>query len=231
MDQGRRRAAGTFFGRRKAKPLTDLQQGLYEGLLPALRIDIGKPAPGELSELFPDPVRSVMLEIGFGGGEHLCNQAIINPATGYIGAEPFINGLAKALVTISGEDLQNIRLHDEDAVRLLDWLPPRSLDRLYLLYPDPWPKKRHWKRRFVNRENLARFARVLKPGGEFRFASDIDHYVNWTLEMTRQHGGFTWLASNAADWKEPWDGWVRTRYEAKAYREGRSPAYLRFVRN
>src|SRR5690606_14394769 len=114
---------------------------------------------------------------------------------------------------------------------LLDWLPARSLDSIDLLYPDPWPKKRHWKRRFVSPENLDRFARVLKPGGSFRFASDIDSYVNWTLLHLRDHDAFEWQASSAKDWRNPYPGWPGTRYEAKAIREGRQAAYLTFRRS
>ena len=118
-----------------------------------------------------------------------------------------------------------------DATQLLDWLPDASIARIDLLYPpDPWPKKKHWKRRFVNPANLDRFARVLRPGGQFRFASDIDHYVTWTLLECRRHAAFEWMARSAVDWTRAYDGWQGTRYEAKALREGREPAYLAFRR-
>jgi tRNA (guanine-N7-)-methyltransferase len=133
------------------------------------------------------------------------------------------------LGTIDDHTRENVRLFDDDASELLDWLPDNSLDRIDLLYPDPWPKKRHWKRRFVGQANLDRFVRVLKPGGLFRFASDIDTYINWTLQHTEAQGQFNWLAETADDWNTPWNGWTRTRYEAKAYREGRPPAYLQFT--
>ena len=121
-----------------------------------------------------------------------------------------------------------MRLYDDDATQVLDWLPDHSLDQIDLLYPDPWPKRRNWKRRFVSQKNLSRFARVLKRDGLFRFASDIDTYVNWTLQHIERHGEFEWMATSADDWRLPWAGWQRTRYESKAIREGRTPCYLRF---
>jgi tRNA (guanine-N7-)-methyltransferase len=223
----RRRAA---FGRRKAKPLKPAQADLYDSLLPLLRLDLSAPAPADLASLFADRPDSFRLEIGFGGGEHLAREAATFPGTGFFGAEPFVNGVAKLLVEIEAQKLANIRIHDDDAVTLLEWLPAASLQRIDLLYPDPWPKRRHWKRRFVTQANLTRLARALKPGGQFRFASDIAHYVNWTLRHCRVHPEFEWTAMRAADWHEPWKGWQRTRYEDKAIREGRRPAYLIFRR-
>ena len=152
------------------------------------------------------------------------------PDTGFIGVEPFVNSMAKLLGNLESEGLDNVRLYDDDATRVLDWLPEACIDRIDLLYPDPWPKKKHWKRRFVSRVNLDRFARVLKPGGRFCFASDIDTYVNWTLTHIADHPDFEWSARKAADWREPWQGWPGTRYEAKAIREGRTPCYLEFLR-
>jgi len=177
------------------------------------------------------PVTRVHLESGFGGGEHLIAMALADPDLGLIGVEPFVNGMAKALAAIERHGLAGrIRLHNADSVPLLDWLQPASLDRLYLLYPDPWPKKRHWKRRFVDRANLDRIARVLKPGGELRYASDWADYVDWTLAHLVAHPAFRWTAASAEDWRRPWAGWPGTRYEAKALREGRVPAYLRVER-
>jgi tRNA (guanine-N7-)-methyltransferase len=144
--------------------------------------------------------------------------------------EPFVNGMAKLMLALETAPLDNLRVHDDDATRLLDWLPDASLSGIDLFYPDPWPKKRHFKRRFVNRANLDRFARVMKPGAPFRFASDIDSYVDWTLLHCRDHPAFAWQAETAADWREPYEGWPGTRYEAKALREGRRPAYLSFRR-
>lgn len=217
-----------FFGRRKAKPLKPRQQAAYDRLLPRLNIDVSSPFSQPLAKLFDSVPEQICLEIGFGGGEHLVHQAICAPQDGFIGVEPFINGMAKLLVAVNDNAIENIRVFDADAVHLLNWLPAESLARIDLLYPDPWPKRRHWKRRFVNQENLDRFARALRPGGRFRFASDIGNYVNWTLRHVRQQGDFHWTAQSAGDWKQPWDGWNRTRYETKAIREGRQPAYLVF---
>jgi len=224
------RFAGNFYGRRKAKPLKPVQQQLYESLLPHLLIDTSMPAAEGLGGLFGTSVTGFRLEIGFGGGEHLVHEARSNPKTGFFGVEPFVNGMAKVLTLIDEYNLANIRLFHEDAARLLDWLPGASLSHVDLLYPDPWPKKRHWKRRFVSANNLDRIARVLKPGGQFRFASDIGHYINWTLIHCHDHPAFEWTAETSKDWSDPWEGWPGTRYEAKAIREGRTPAYLTFIR-
>ena len=227
----RSRATEAFFGRRKGKALRDRQVDVMEHLLPALRLDPhGDAAPADLKTLFPVPVERIRLEIGFGGGEHLVHRAQETPSTGFIGVEPFVNSMAKLLGSVRDLELENIRVYDNDATELLDWLPEGSIDQIDLLYPDPWPKRKHWKRRFVSQVNLARFHRVLKPGGVFCFASDIDTYVNWTLQHCRDHGGFQWTARNAADWLTPYQGWPSTRYEAKARREGRSSAYLTFNR-
>ena len=233
MTEAERRTRSTeaFFGRRKGKPLRDQQVERMETLLPALKIDLASPAPVDIKSLFPLAVDKVRLEIGFGGGEHLVHRARTNPETGFIGVEPFVNSMAKLLAVVEAEGLKNIRVHDDDATQLLDWLPDGSIDQIDLLYPDPWPKKKHWKRRFVSQVNLERFHRVLKPGGLFCFASDIDTYLNWTLQHCSRHGGFQWNARNAADWRTPYSGWPGTRYEAKAKREGRASAYLTFVRS
>ncbi len=172
---------GAFFGRRKGHPLRARQVELFGSLLPRLALDLGEPPPENLASLFPVPVDDVRLEIGFGGAEHLIAQAQANPRTGFIGCEPFVNGMAKALVAIDELKLANIRLHHGDAVELIAWLPANSIARVDLLYPDPWPKRRHWKRRFVSDENVAALARILKPGGEFRFATDWANYAEWTL--------------------------------------------------
>ncbi|PZU84110.1 MAG: tRNA (guanosine(46)-N7)-methyltransferase TrmB [Shinella sp.] len=222
------RATEAFFGRRKGKPLRELQVERMTHLLPELRVEPQGPALENLADLFPTQVERLRLEIGFGGGEHLVHRAGENPQTGFIGVEPFVNSMAKLLAEVEAKELRNIRVYDDDATRLLDWLPAASLDQIDLLYPDPWPKKKHWKRRFVSQVNLDRFHRVLKPGGLFCFASDIDTYVNWTLIHCRDHGGFAWTARNRADWITPFAGWPGTRYEAKAKREGRSSAYLTF---
>lgn len=229
-DKRAERASESFFGRRRGKALRPGQVAALESVLPRYRIDLAESPPDRLAALFEAPVSSVRLEIGFGGGEHLLHEARAHPEIGFIGVEPFVNGMAKVMAMVAREPLANLRVYDDDATRLLDWLPPASLDGIDLFYPDPWPKKRHWKRRFVGKANLDRFARVLKPGAMFRFASDIDSYVNWTLLACRRHGAFEWEARQAADWNEPYPGWPGTRYEAKALREGRRPAYLTFKR-
>ena len=156
------------------------------------------------------------------------DRAHAHPSTGFIGCDGFLNAAAKALTGIEERQLGNIRLHHGDALHLLDWMPEAQLSRVDLLYPDPWPKRRQRKRRFVQDDNLKRLARVLKPGGEFRFASDIAGYVAWTLMHVQRTPDFEWIAETAADWREPWPDFAGTRYEAKAKREGRVPSYLRF---
>ncbi|RWD64440.1 MAG: tRNA (guanosine(46)-N7)-methyltransferase TrmB [Mesorhizobium sp.] len=224
------RATEAFFGRRHGKTIRPQQAAALESGLRAYRLDLAAEPPADLGTLFEAKVSAIQLEIGFGGGEHLLHRATEAPATGFIGVEPFVNGMAKMMTALAKAPLANLRVYDDDATRLLDWLPPASLDGIDLLYPDPWPKKKHWKRRFVSPANLDRFARVLKAGGRFRFASDIDSYVNWTLLACRANGSFAWQASEAADWQTPYEGWPGTRYEAKAIREGRRPAYLTFTR-
>ncbi len=226
----RTRSTEAFYGRRHGKTLRPVQAGAVARLLPELKLDLHQPAPADLRALFAHPVEDVRLEIGFGGGEHLHNEAGRYPDTGFIGVEPFVNGMAKLVAKVDEVPRSNLRLYDDDATRLLDWLPEGSLAGIDLFYPDPWQKKRHWKRRFVSPVNLDRFARVLRNGGIFRFASDIDSYVNWTLLACRAHGAFEWQAASALDWHTPYEGWPGTRYEAKAIREGRTPAYLTFLR-
>jgi tRNA (guanine-N7-)-methyltransferase len=223
--------SAAFFGRRKGKPLRAGQAETLAQTMPRLAVDLAEPAPASLADLFAHAPSEIRLEIGFGGGEHMIHRATERPDVGFIGVEPFLNGMVKALVAIESRGLSNIRLSDQDAIKILDWLPAASLDRITLLYPDPWPKKKHWKRRFVQRDTLDRFARALKSGGAFHFASDIESYVDWTLTHTRRHSAFQWTATAPADWREPWEGWPGTRYEAKALREARTPAYLTFRRS
>lgn len=222
------RTSEAFFGRRKGQKLRGRKQRLMDEALPVLRLDPQSDRPENISQIFVSPSQRYHLEIGFGGGEHLATQADTHRDINFIGIEPFINGMAKMLGEIDDRKLENVRLFDDDATQILDWLPDNCLDQIDLLYPDPWPKKRNWKRRFVNEKNLTRFARVLKPNAFFRFASDIDTYVNWTLQHISAQGSFEWTAQTADDWRNPWQGWHRTRYEAKAIREGRAPNYLIF---
>jgi len=219
-----------FFGRRKGHRLRPHQARLVETLLPQLALDLATAAPHELAHLFAAPVEEVRLEIGFGGGEYLTSSAAARPRTGFIGCEPFVNGMAKALAAIEAQGLANIRLHFGDAIMLIDWLPAASLAGIDLIYPDPWPKRRHWKRRFVQDHTIADFARLLRPGAEFRFATDVPDYAAWTLARVARARDFVWTAERARDWQQPWPGFVSTRYEAKAVREGRLPCYLTFRR-
>lgn len=218
-----------FFGRRKGHPLKPRQAALFDTLLPTLALDIGKPAPADLRALFPEAA-DVRLEIGFGGAEHLIAEAKASPQTGFIGTDAFVNSIAKVLAAIEDNALANIRLYFGDASELIDWLPAVGLSRIDLLYPDPWPKRRHWKRRFIQDESLARLARILRPGGDLRFATDIGGYAAYTLARVSRSSEFSWTADCADDWRNPWPGFCGTRYEAKARREGRRPAYFIFRR-
>jgi tRNA (guanine-N7-)-methyltransferase len=197
--------------------------------LPRLSVDLTTPT-SEARALFAPPVSDVWLEIGFGGGEHLIRTASDNPQIGFIGCEPFVNGMAKALAVIEAQGLANIRLHAGDAAEILCWLPQASLGRVFLLYPDPWPKRRQRKRRFVSDESLAALARVMRSGTELRFATDIDDYAGWTLARMLRSPDFIWPAEQSKDWVEAWDGWGETRYGAKAKRAARNPVYLTFIR-
>jgi tRNA (guanine-N7-)-methyltransferase len=229
MTEAQPSRTGAFFGRRKGHPLRPHQAALFDTLLPRLALDLTEPPPPDLRALFAG-ADDVRLESGFGGGEHLIAEAQRLPRTGFIGVEPFVNGMAKALAAIEQRELGNIRLYHGDTTNMLAWVPPASLSRFDLLYPDPWPKRRHWKRRFVQDKTVAAIARVVRPGGEFRFASDIPDYVAWTLVRLRRAPDFIWTAEQADDWRKPWPHWPGTRYEAKAKREGRVPSYLIFRR-
>jgi tRNA (guanine-N7-)-methyltransferase len=219
-----------FFGRRKGHKLRPRQAHLLETLLPQLAIDLSRPAPTELGTLFAVPVDDVQLEIGFGGGESMIARAKERPRTGFLGVEPFVNGMSKALAAIEINRLRNISLHFDDAVGLIAWLPDACLTRIDLIHPDPWPKRRHWKRRFVQDEMVSRLARILRPGGEFRFVTDIADYAAWTLLRLLRSPAFQWTAQGADDWRRAWPGFVHTRYHAKAAREQRAPCFLIFRR-
>jgi tRNA (guanine-N7-)-methyltransferase len=205
-----------FYGRRKGKPLRRHHVGLMEALLPPLAVDLAAPL-AKMGE-------RRWLEIGFGGGEHIVHQAKCNPDVSVMGAEAFLNGVAKALAHVEEQGVGNLAIHYGDARVLLEALPDQSFERIYLPYPDPWPKERQKKRRFVNEVNLAHFHRLLKTNGMFLFASDIPDYVAWTREHIKIHRGFI----EEGDPAQPYENWTETRYEAKALREGRTPAYLTF---
>lgn len=223
-----------FYGRRHGKTLRDRHQGY-------LRDDLAGLSPGpvdwdanpgrvplDMQARFGD--RPVWLEIGFGGGEHLVHQAAAHPDVAFIGCEPFINGVAMLLGNIRDAGVKNISIYPGDVRDLFDVLPEKSVAKAFLLYPDPWPKSRHHRRRFMNEGYLAALANVLAHGAEFRVATDIEDYVRQTMEQLPRHG-FDWRAEKAADWKEPWVDWKTTRYERKALREERVPHYLTFVRS
>ncbi|MGV6849949.1 MAG: tRNA (guanine(46)-N(7))-methyltransferase TrmB [Marinibacterium sp.] len=222
-----------FYGRLKGKALKPSQKRYLDEDLAALSPGpVGwdenpNRTPLDLFGLFGP--RPVWLEIGFGGGEHLVHQAAANPGVGIIGAEPYINGVAMLLGKVRRAGADNLAIHPGDARDLMDVLPEASIARAFLLYPDPWPKKRHHRRRFVTQEHLQPLARVMAPGAIFRVATDIPDYVRQTLEEV-PGTGFDWLADGPADWRTPWDDWIPTRYEQKALREGRTPHYLTFRR-
>ena len=229
-DDGAAHAHGSFFGRRKGHKLRIHQADLIDNLLPHLALDIAAPAPALLADLFDGEIGDVRLEIGFGGGEHLIAEALAFPQTGFIGCEPYVNGMAKILAQIEAHNIGNIRLFAGDAAELLAWAQPSSFARIDLIHPDPWPKRRHWKRRFVQDATIAEMSRVLRRGGEFRFVSDIDDYCSWTLMHMQHAKDFMWTAERADDWRLPWPHYTMTRYGRKADREGRKAAYLIFRR-
>jgi tRNA (guanine-N7-)-methyltransferase len=216
-----------LYGRSKGKALRAAQAARIEDMLPALTIPLERLGAGP-AQLFDRKVSEIRLEIGFGGGEHLAAQAGMNPDIGYLGVEPFLNGVAKLLAAIEADKLDNIRLLRGDGRDVLSALPEGSIARIDLLYPDPWPKRRQRKRRIVDAAFLDAVVRALRPGGEFRFATDIDDYAGWTLARILPRADLAWLAETAADWTTPWPQWHRTRYEEKAIREGRMPGYFRF---
>lgn len=226
-----KRPRRNFYGRLKGKTLKKSQRAYLDEDLAQLSPgpvdwdDNPERVPLDLQGLFGG--KPVWLEIGFGGGEHMVHQAERNPDVGIIGAEPYINGVAMLLGKIRRAGVANLAVHPGDVRDLFDVLPERSIDRAFLLYPDPWPKARHHRRRFVTPEHLEPLARVLKPGAIFRVATDIEDYVRQTLEEVPE-AGFDWLAERPEDWRVAWPDWLSTRYEQKAIREGRRPHYLTF---
>ena len=217
-----------LYGRSSGHKLRKGQQELVEQLFPK----IGVQAEGEVSarSLFGDE-RPLHFEIGFGSGEHLADRADMLPDHGFIGAEPFLNGVAAALAHIRDKRLHNVRLWRGDALEVLHRVPDGALGFIYLLHPDPWPKARHAKRRMVNDRPIDLFAAKLKPGGEFRLATDDPTYLAWSLMVMQGHvRQFEWLAERPGDFLEPSGGWIETRYGAKSRREGRRPYYLRYRR-
>jgi len=217
-----------LYGRSSGHKLRAGQQELVDTLLPAISV----PDEGEVTAeaLFGEP-RPLHFEIGFGSGEHLADRADMLPDHGFIGAEPFLNGVAAALVLIRDRHLANVRLWRGDALEVLQRMPDGALSFLYLLHPDPWPKARHAKRRMVNDGPVDLFAAKVKPGGELRIATDHPVYLEWTLMVMQRHTHqFEWTAQSSKDFLNPSGGWIETRYGAKSRREGRRPYYLRYRR-
>lgn len=218
------------FGRRRGRALSMRQQALIDDVLPKLSVPLDHPAPEPLGRLFPHAPQDVWLEIGFGGGEHLVWQAQAHPEVGLIGCEVFEEGVVKVLSAVEAHGLSNVRVSDDDARAVLRWVPPASLARAFILFPDPWPKRKHVKRRLINRTLLDDLSRALRPGAELRIATDIGDYLRTILMAFRGHAGFRWQADGPADWRVRGDDWPQTRYEAKAVREGRPRYFLRFRR-
>ena len=212
-----------MYGRAKGKALRARQAEQMRSIYPKLEIDLRNP-------LKPDSFDRTWLELGFGGAEHLIWQAAQNPDVLVLGAEPFINGVAKAVSAIDEQGLSNVRLYQGDGREVMDAIPDGALDRLFVLFPDPWPKSRHNKRRIITPEFLQNAHRIIRAGGQFRFASDIIDYVDWTLTRVHHQGGFDWTPQSQADWRIRPDDWPQTRYEAKAIREGRAGHFFKFVR-
>jgi len=218
------------YGRRRGRRLSTRQAALLERELPRLAISLAQPAQVELDRLFVPPVGEVWLEIGFGGAEHLIWQARANPHVGLIGCEPFADGIVKALSAIEADNLSNVRIHADDARPLLRWLPAASIARTFILFPDPWPKKRHHKRRLVSQASLAELARVMRPGGELRIATDVADYAGAILLAVEQQQSFRPTPAGPGVWQERGSDWPPTRYEQKALLEGRRCSYFRFQR-
>ena len=220
----------TLYGRRRGKKLRAGQESLLDSLLPKLLITV-PPEPQKIdpASLFGASREDIWLEVGFGAGEHLVWQAEHHPDVGLLGCEPFINGVAKCLAHIERTGVSNIRLFTDDARLVMAALPDRSLSRAFILFPDPWPKTRHHKRRFVERGNLDVLARLLKPGAELRLATDDPSYLPWMVEHACAHPDFEWLAGRPSDWRERPDDWPPTRYEQKML-AGHKPVFLRLRR-
>ncbi|WP_319024895.1 tRNA (guanosine(46)-N7)-methyltransferase TrmB [Nisaea sediminum] len=221
-----------FYGRRRGRRLRAGMETLLETRLPELRVELPDTPGARLDprRLFPPDTEEIWLEIGFGGGEHLAAQAEMNPRVGFIGSEPFMNGVASLIRHCEDRGLGNVRIYPDDVRDLLAVLPDGCLDRIAVLFADPWPKKRHHARRIIQHETIAEFHRLLKPGGELRLATDDMGYLRWMLARATANEGFRWLARGPQDWRVRPDDWPETRYEAKARAQGRRPAFMRFER-
>lgn len=218
----------TIFGRSRGKRLREYHARLVRELLP--RFEVGRADLADPGGLFPAPTREFWLEIGFGGGEHLVREATTRPNIGFVGCEPFVNGVAKLLANIDRLSLSNVRIHSGDAGVLVASMPDHFVSRAFCLYPDPWPKRRHNKRRIISAEFIDNLGRVMRPGAQLLFATDVDDYCGWALQRFLDSTAFSWQSRLSSDWLKPWPGWRPTRYEAKAQREGRTSSYLTFWR-
>lgn len=236
-----------FYGRRKGKKLKASRVVLLDAFLPKVRLrSFGDGETVNPADEFSFSPNEVWLEVGFGGGEHLAEQSRRRPETGFIGAEVFVNGVTSLLAHLSGTEgrgnlapesvgladgrTDNVRVYDEDVRDLFPHFKDGSFDRIYVLFPDPWPKRKHWGRRFIGPKNLPVLSRLLKSGGELRVASDDMKYIRWSLEHLMKSQDFEWTAERADDWRKPPADWVPTRYEQKALAQGKKPVYLTFRR-
>lgn len=209
------------YGRRRARKPSARQADLLHKVYPRVALSLSRPHC---------PSGETWLEIGFGGGEHLLWQAVQNPKVAFLGCEPFEDGMIKVLTAIDEQKLTNIQVHMGDAREVLRWLVPASIDRVFILFPDPWPKRRHAKRRLMSPQTLDLLAKAMKPGAELRFASDIGVYIHTSLRSAIDHPAFGWQAESCQDWRNRPQDWPQTRYEAKALREGRKPYFFTFIR-
>jgi len=222
--------APIFYGRQKGRPLCSTNQRLIETLWPKVTIDLPDKAVSlDPSSLFPHSPSQIVLEIGFGGGEHLAHQARISPHTGFIGCEPFLNGVASLLQHMEKNNLQNIRIFKGDARLFIEMLPKASVNQIFLLFPDPWPKARHNKRRFISQDSLNQLARILKPRGSLQLATDHGGYFEWMIDHLSQHPNFQWQNPNPQEWEVEPEVWIQTRYQQKALSQGRSARFLKYL--
>jgi len=243
LNYGQKPDTPKFFGRRKGRVVRKAKSFLLQNMLPQIRVSAAEDFNSQ--KMFGEPKQEICLEIGFGDGQHIFGQALKNPQNGYIGVEVFQNGVANLLTLISGikegdnlpESIQalqypvnNIRVYDDDMRLLFSKIPDDFFDKIYLLFPDPWPKKKHANRRFVNPDNLKELARVLKNGGLFRVATDHPIYKRHVLRTMHECKDFQWAAKCGNDWKHEPKDWVKTKYQQKAIREGRRPVWFDYVK-
>lgn len=220
-----------WHGRRKGHKLTNYRQHLLMEMLPTLSLTISKKTKGlQINDVFPSRPLEIWFEIGFGDGAHLAKQAILNPEVGIVGFEPFINGVAALLSRIKKSNISNVRIFPDDARLALNYIPKSSISKIFILFSDPWPKRRHHRRRFIQHDTVELLANILVDGGKVVFASDCKNYVRWTLEKLHNHCSFQWSAECLSDWAAQPADWISTRYEKKALQKGEKPVYLIFTR-